>query len=252
MWISLLLSPYIPPSPSSALPPPHFVSLSRFSMSATHTFFNALSPKVKLGEWVGSWGVGLSHPVWTRPAQPCGTCLAHLVKSLDWKGLLSYFLVQHWYLGLPRWLSGKESACQAGDSDLAPGSGRSPGEGNDKPLQYSCLGKSMDRGAWWATVPGVTKSLTWLSDSTATAAARYTAFLLSQSVIFPYSITTLFITYEYQPSLVFPASLQWSYANYLKYFQNKMRQVKETRIHVEILLLSHTPILFKELIVLQS
>ena len=45
----------------------------------------------------------------------------------------------------------------AGDVGLIPGSGRSPGEGNDNPLQYSCLGNPMDRGAWWAIVHGVTK-----------------------------------------------------------------------------------------------
>ena len=44
--------------------------------------------------------------------------------------------------GLPRWLSGKESACNAEDSGSVPGSWRSPGEGNGNPLQYSCLGKS--------------------------------------------------------------------------------------------------------------
>ena len=44
-----------------------------------------------------------------------------------------------------------------GDAGSIPGSGRSPGEGNDNPLQYSCLGNPMDRGAWWATVRGVTK-----------------------------------------------------------------------------------------------
>ena len=58
---------------------------------------------------------------------------------------------------LPWWLSGKESACQAGDPDSIPGERRSPGEGNGNPLQYSCLGNPMDRGAWWATVRGVTK-----------------------------------------------------------------------------------------------
>ena len=57
--------------------------------------------------------------------------------------------------GLPRWLSGEESMCSAGDAGLIPGSGRSPGGGNGSPLQYSCLGKPMDRGAWWATVPGI-------------------------------------------------------------------------------------------------
>ena len=46
------------------------------------------------------------------------------------------------------WLSGKESACQAGDMGLIPRSGRSPGEGNSNPLQYSFLGNPMDRGAW--------------------------------------------------------------------------------------------------------
>ena len=46
-----------------------------------------------------------------------------------------------------------------------PGSGRSPGEGNGNPLQYSCLENSMDRGVWWATVQGVAKSQTRLSNS---------------------------------------------------------------------------------------
>ena len=49
---------------------------------------------------------------------------------------------------------GKESAYNAGDPASIPGSGRSPGEGNGDPLQYSCLGKPMDRGAWRATVHG--------------------------------------------------------------------------------------------------
>ena len=44
------------------------------------------------------------------------------------------------------------------DVDLIPGSGRSPGKGNDNPLQYSCLGNSMDGGACWATVHGVEES----------------------------------------------------------------------------------------------
>ena len=49
------------------------------------------------------------------------------------------------------------SACNAGDPNLLPGSGRSPGEGNDNPLQYSCLENSMDRIAWWAIVHGVAR-----------------------------------------------------------------------------------------------
>ena len=50
------------------------------------------------------------------------------------------------------------------DMGLIPGLGRSPGGGNGDPLQYSCLENPMDRGAWWASVLGVTKSQTRLSD----------------------------------------------------------------------------------------
>ena len=63
---------------------------------------------------------------------------------------------------------GKASACDVGDPGLIPGSGRSPGEGNGNPLQYSCLENPMDRGAWWATVHGVAKSQTPQSDYTYT------------------------------------------------------------------------------------
>ena len=59
---------------------------------------------------------------------------------------------------------GKESACNAGHQGSIPGSGRSHGEGNGYPLQYSCLENSMDRGAWQATVHRVTKSQTQLSN----------------------------------------------------------------------------------------
>ena len=59
---------------------------------------------------------------------------------------------------LPNGSVGKESACNAGDLDLNPGMGRSPGEGNGKPLQYSCLENPMDRGAWQATNHEVTES----------------------------------------------------------------------------------------------
>ena len=61
--------------------------------------------------------------------------------------------VQLWPIYVfPKWLSSKESSCNAGDPGLIPGSGRSSGKGNGYPLQYSCLGNPMDRGAWWATV----------------------------------------------------------------------------------------------------
>ena len=61
------------------------------------------------------------------------------------------------FLIFPGGSDGKESAYSAGDLDSIPGSGRSPGEGNSNPLQYSCLDNSMDRGAWRATVHGVTR-----------------------------------------------------------------------------------------------
>ena len=57
--------------------------------------------------------------------------------------------------GFPGGSHGKESACNAEDLGSIPGLGRSPGEGNRNPLQYSCLENSMDRGAWWATVHGL-------------------------------------------------------------------------------------------------
>ena len=58
----------------------------------------------------------------------------------------------------------KESACNAGDLGLIPGSRRSPDEGKGYPLEYSCLENPTDRGAWWATVHGVAESRTQLSD----------------------------------------------------------------------------------------
>ena len=63
-------------------------------------------------------------------------------------------------VGLPWWLSGEESAWNAGDWSSIPELGTSPGGGNGNPLQYSCLENRMVRGAWWATVHGVAKSWT--------------------------------------------------------------------------------------------
>ena len=60
--------------------------------------------------------------------------------------------------GFPGGSDSKESVCNARDQDLIPGSGRSPGEGNDYPLQYSCPENAMDRGAWWTAVHEVMKS----------------------------------------------------------------------------------------------
>ena len=70
------------------------------------------------------------------------------------------------FLGFPGSSTVKASACNAGDLGSIRGLGRSPGEGNGNPLQYSCLENPMDGGTWWATVHRVAKSRTRLSDFT--------------------------------------------------------------------------------------
>ena len=64
----------------------------------------------------------------------------------------------HLLMDFPCSSVGKESACNAGDPGLTPGSGRSLGEGKGNPLYYFCLGNPMDREAWWAAVHEVTKT----------------------------------------------------------------------------------------------
>ena len=68
------------------------------------------------------------------------------------------------YRGFPSGSNGKESACNSGDPDLTPELGRFPGEVHNKPLQYSYLENSMDKGAWQAEIHRVAKSQTRLSD----------------------------------------------------------------------------------------
>ena len=83
-----------------------------------------------------------------------------MVQAVQTVVLLSAFYL----MGFPGGSEVKVSACNVGDLGLIPGSGRSPGEGNGNPLQYSCLENPKDKGAWWATVHGVAKSRTRLSD----------------------------------------------------------------------------------------
>ena len=64
------------------------------------------------------------------------------------------------YMGFPGGSEVKASAWNAGDLGSIPGLGRSPGEGNGNPFQYSCLENPIDRGAWWATVHEVAESQT--------------------------------------------------------------------------------------------
>ena len=68
------------------------------------------------------------------------------------------------FMGFPGGSDGRESACSAGDPGSVPGLGRSPGEGNGYPLQYSCLENPMDRGAWRAAVHGVAVTQIRLSE----------------------------------------------------------------------------------------
>ena len=90
------------------------------------------------------------------------------IESLKYWLLLTYFSYSFWsfWSGFPDGSGSKASACNVGDLSSIPGLGRSPWGGDGNPLQYSYLENSMDRGAWWATVHGVGKSWTWLSDFT--------------------------------------------------------------------------------------
>ena len=68
------------------------------------------------------------------------------------------FYFKAFYQAFPGGSDSKETACNVGDLGSIPGLGRSPGEGNGKPVQYFCLENSMDRGAWWAIVHEAAKS----------------------------------------------------------------------------------------------
>ena len=92
--------------------------------------------------------------------------------------------------GLPQWLRGKESTCNAGDPSLIPGFRRSPGEGNGYPLQYSYLGNPMDRGAWWVTIHVVSKES---NIATKTATAREFAFELLTGFLLDIMIPDFFL-----------------------------------------------------------
>ena len=100
-----------------------------------------------------SWYKSRDYCSWYKPRDYC-----------LWYKLRDYYSSPSYHFGLPRWLSDKESTCNAGDMGLIPGSGRSPGGGNGNPLQCSCLENPRDGGAWWAAVYGVAQSLTRLSD----------------------------------------------------------------------------------------
>ena len=115
----------------------------------------------KNNERIGRQGLGHMRPL------RCVMCFVFILGSPLFCNSVRCFVTLRGVLwlweGFPGSSGGKESACSTGHQHLVPGSGRSPGEGNGNPLQYSCLENSMDRGACWATVQWVTKSWTWLS-----------------------------------------------------------------------------------------
>ena len=91
----------------------------------------------------------------------------------DWQTYRISFQVLHGgfrNVGFPGGSDSKESACNVGDPGLIPGLGRSSGEGNGEPVQYSCLENSMDRAGWWTSVHGIANrqtQLKWLAVSLA-------------------------------------------------------------------------------------
>ena len=111
-------------------------------------------------------------PVLENSTQPDS---GELYTGVNWETNLGYSRVLSWYLKLQSFTqvsssqrSSKASACNAEDLGSTPGWGRSSGEGNGNPLQYSCLENAMDREAWQAEVHGVAKSRTRLSNFTFT------------------------------------------------------------------------------------
>ena len=75
-----------------------------------------------------------------------------------------FYTLQFLYMGFSSGSAVKNQPANVGEAGSIPGLGRFPGEGDGYPLQYSCLRNPMDRGAWWSTVHGVTKTQTRLSN----------------------------------------------------------------------------------------
>ena len=91
------------------------------------------------------------------------TCTSRAAVGLERRDKEDILDIDSIYWKLPWWLR-QQNACNEGDTGSIPGTGRSPEGGSSYPLQYSCLGNPMDRGAWWATVHVVEKGPTRLSD----------------------------------------------------------------------------------------
>ena len=127
-------------------------------------------PVLRTRQQVNKWSPACKK--WVRRAYKGASWVVTDFSRFDYSALfredglwrnLRFCSINTFYPEVPRWLNGEESSCQAGDPGLITESGTSPRERNGNPLQYSCLGNPMDRGAWRATVYGVTKNRTWLS-----------------------------------------------------------------------------------------
>ena len=147
-------------SPGSAPPPRSAAPTLPSPAAASHTW-----PPGKL-EGMGECTV-TNPPGCTQSLTSATPVLQHQGVGRRTRARSPSFCRASWFIrcfpGLPQKLSGKDSACKAGvagDTGSIPGSGRSPEGGHGNPLQYSCLKNHMDRGAWRATVHGVSKSWT--------------------------------------------------------------------------------------------
>jgi len=107
------------------------------------------------------------------------------------------------YYRLFWWLSGKESTCKARRQGFNPGSGRSPGAENGNPLQYSCLGNALNRGAWQAAVHGVARVKHCFATKQQQQQTDVTHFSFLHLILFRFSDIWLYYTCILLPLLVF-------------------------------------------------
>ena len=117
------------------------------------------------------WKLTFSSPVATAEFSKFAGILSASLLPLHLNNEPWFSKLYSWWMSFPGGSVVKNLPAKAGDMSLIPGSRRSPGEGNGNPLQCSCLENPTDRGTWWATVHGVAKSRTWLSNWTTTKTA---------------------------------------------------------------------------------
>ena len=150
------------------------------------TKYHQIKIKKKIFTWICPMSVQLSlytfcpHNIFEREPR-----VKYVLEGICWRPSRWCFCITIYdpltlvfTLDFPRGSDGKASAYNAGDPGSIPKSGRSPGERNGNPLQYSCLENPTDGGAWWATFHGVIKSQTWLSDSTFFSLSPWSVILL--------------------------------------------------------------------------